>query len=100
MRISQFTIFIHFFIVFESAGFLPTFGPSWISLYGSTRDFSNLDSNRKLNEGFGEGCQYRGRILVALKTDVQDSQLESGGIRVDVEPTLPISEVSCWIFKV
>ncbi|XP_022089546.1 otoferlin-like isoform X2 [Acanthaster planci] len=73
-------------------GFLPTFGPSWINLYGSKREYNTVDKTRKLNEGFGEGCQFRGRLLMSLKTEVQDSALESGGIRVDVEPTLPISE--------
>ncbi|XP_038056596.1 otoferlin-like isoform X3 [Patiria miniata] len=73
-------------------GFLPTFGPSWVNLYGSKREYNTVDKTRKLNEGFGEGCMYRGKLLMSLKTEVQDGSLESGGIRVDVEPTLPISE--------
>ncbi|XP_071807797.1 otoferlin-like isoform X5 [Asterias amurensis] len=73
-------------------GFLPTYGPSWMNLYGSKREYNTVDKTRKLNEGFGEGCMYRGRVLLSLKTEVQDGSLETGGIRVDVEPTLPISE--------
>ncbi|XP_077863265.1 otoferlin-like, partial [Saccoglossus kowalevskii] len=75
-------------------GFLPTFGPSWINLYGSLREYSALDEHRELNQGLGEGCMYRGRILVAVKTDVSDSSMESGGINVEVEPALPISDSS------
>lgn len=40
-------------------GFLPTFGPSFIHLYGSTRDYSLLDQHSNLNTGLGEGVSYR-----------------------------------------
>lgn len=40
-------------------GFLPTFGPSFIHLYGSTRDYSLLDQHSNLNTGMGEGVSYR-----------------------------------------
>lgn len=40
-------------------GFLPTFGPSFIHLYGSTRDYSLLDQHSNLNTGIGEGVSYR-----------------------------------------
>ncbi|XP_077991695.1 otoferlin-like [Glandiceps talaboti] len=73
-------------------GFLPTFGPSWINLYGSLREYSALNEHKQLNEGLGEGCMYRGRLLVAVKTEVSDKTLESGSIGVEVEPALPISE--------
>ncbi|CAH1099081.1 unnamed protein product [Psylliodes chrysocephalus] len=36
-------------------GFLPTFGPSFIHLYGSTRDYSLIDEHSSLNTGLGEG---------------------------------------------
>ena len=32
-------------------GFEPTLGPTWINLYGSTRDYSFIDQNNFLNEG-------------------------------------------------
>ena len=40
-------------------GFLPTFGPGFINLYGSTRDYSLIDENSTLNDGIGEGVAYR-----------------------------------------
>lgn len=40
-------------------GFLPTFGPSFIHLYGSTRDYSLLDQHSNLNTGLGEGVSFR-----------------------------------------
>ena len=32
-------------------GFMPTFGPCWVNLYGSTRDFSIFDEHNNLNAG-------------------------------------------------
>uniref|UniRef100_A0A671NXJ7 Myoferlin-like n=1 Tax=Sinocyclocheilus anshuiensis TaxID=1608454 RepID=A0A671NXJ7_9TELE len=43
-------------------GFLPTFGPCYINLYGSPREFSICIYLQ------GEGAAYRGRILVELST--------------------------------
>jgi len=40
-------------------GYLPTFGPAFVHLYGSTRDYSLMDENSPLNEGLGEGVAYR-----------------------------------------
>ncbi|XP_069958116.1 myoferlin isoform X4 [Cherax quadricarinatus] len=53
-------------------GYLPTFGPSWVSVYGARREWELLDSNdaEKMNEGSEEGCAYRGRALLALHTQV------------------------------
>lgn len=42
-----------------SPGFLPTFGPAWINLYGSARNFTLGDDTAELNEGIGEGVSYR-----------------------------------------
>lgn len=30
---------------------MPTFGPTWVNLYGSTRDYLFIDQNNFLNEG-------------------------------------------------
>ncbi|XP_023661455.1 fer-1-like protein 6 isoform X2 [Paramormyrops kingsleyae] len=50
-------------------GFLPTFGPAWINLYGSPRN-STLVDNLELNEGMGEGVSFRGRILLELAVEI------------------------------
>lgn len=74
------------------SGFVPTFGPSWVNLYGSTRDYSLLDEHTHLNDGLGEGVSYRGRVLIAIKTDILDN-MEGGPASVELEPTMPIPDV-------
>uniref|UniRef100_A0A8D3ABM4 Fer-1 like family member 6 n=1 Tax=Scophthalmus maximus TaxID=52904 RepID=A0A8D3ABM4_SCOMX len=58
-------------------GFLPTFGPAWINLYGSARNFSLGDDTAELNEGIGEGVSYRwtGRVYMELAVEI----LSGGG---------------------
>ncbi|KAG7240430.1 hypothetical protein INR49_027001 [Caranx melampygus] len=51
-------------------GFLPTFGPAWINLYGSARNFSMGDDAVELNEGIGEGVSYRGRVYMELAVEI------------------------------
>nr|XP_008972183.2 fer-1-like protein 6 isoform X1 [Pan paniscus] len=51
-------------------GFLPTFGPAWINLYGSPRNHSLMDDYQEMNEGFGEGVSFRGRILVEIAVEI------------------------------
>lgn len=75
-------------------GFLPTYGPSFIHLYGSTRDYSLLDSNSTLNTGLGEGVSYRARLLVAIRTEITDNTDISTDKNVELEQTYPISESS------
>jgi len=54
-------------------GFLPSFGPCFVNFYGSTREYSDLpDEYDDLNLGIGEGCGYRGRLLVELDTRFGD----------------------------
>ncbi|XP_050432533.1 otoferlin-like isoform X3 [Adelges cooleyi] len=74
-------------------GFPPTFGPTFIHMYGSTRDYSILDKHATLNTGLGEGVSYRARVLVSIRTEITENTefLNSG---VDVEPTYPITETS------
>ena len=64
----------HFFLCFRFSGFIPTFGPTFIHFYGSTRGYKCLDGDQSyLNAGLGEGVSYRGRLLIALETDISDS---------------------------
>ncbi|XP_056658393.1 myoferlin isoform X3 [Monodelphis domestica] len=50
-------------------GFVPTFGPCYLNLYGSPREYTGFpDPYDDLNSGKGEGVAYRGRILVELNT--------------------------------
>ncbi|EMP42136.1 Myoferlin [Chelonia mydas] len=50
-------------------GFLPTFGPCYVNLYGSPREYTGFpDPYDELNSGKEEGVAYRGRILVELST--------------------------------
>uniref|UniRef100_A0AAV2KI82 C2 domain-containing protein n=1 Tax=Knipowitschia caucasica TaxID=637954 RepID=A0AAV2KI82_KNICA len=57
----------------DGLGFLPTFGPSFVNLYGSPREFSSFsDPHEALNLGKGEGVAYRGRLLLELSTKLVD----------------------------
>ncbi|XP_011486215.1 myoferlin isoform X2 [Oryzias latipes] len=57
----------------SEVGFLPVFGPCYINLYGSPREFTGLpDPYDDLNFGKGEGVAYRGRILVELSTKLDE----------------------------
>lgn len=61
-------------------GFLPTFGPCFVNFYGSTREFTNLpDEHDDLNMGIGEGCAYRGRVLVELQTTLNENIKQATG---------------------
>ncbi|XP_034754827.1 myoferlin isoform X2 [Etheostoma cragini] len=54
-------------------GFLPAFGPCYVNLYGSPREFTGLpDPYEELNFGKGEGVAYRGRVLVELSTRLDE----------------------------
>nr|XP_020856828.1 dysferlin isoform X4 [Phascolarctos cinereus] len=53
----------------DGLGFLPTFGPCYVNLYGSPREYTGFpDPYEELNLGKGEGVSYRGRVLVSLET--------------------------------
>ncbi|KAG7507175.1 myoferlin-like isoform X2 [Solea senegalensis] len=56
----------------SEVGFLPVFGPCFVNLYGSPREFTGLpDPYEDLNFGKGEGVAYRGRIMVELATKLE-----------------------------
>ncbi|XP_053689019.1 otoferlin-like [Sabethes cyaneus] len=75
-------------------GFLPTYGPSFVHLYGSTRDYNLIDQNSNLNTGLGEGVSYRARLLLAIRTEITDNIELLTDKNVELESTLPISESS------
>lgn len=87
---------IKFNISILSVGFLPTFGPCWINLYGSTRDYSLLDEHTHLNDGLGEGVSYRGRLLISMKTEILENSDSSCPASVELESALPVPEVDTY----
>ncbi|XP_053105912.1 otoferlin isoform X14 [Hemicordylus capensis] len=54
-------------------GFLPTFGPAWVNMYGSTRNYTLMDEHQDLNEGLGEGVSFRARLLLSLAVEILDT---------------------------
>uniref|UniRef100_A0A8C9X1G3 Dysferlin, limb girdle muscular dystrophy 2B (autosomal recessive) n=1 Tax=Sander lucioperca TaxID=283035 RepID=A0A8C9X1G3_SANLU len=59
--------------ILDCLGFLPTFGPCFVNLYGSPREFSAFnDPHEALNLGKGEGVAYRGRVLLEVTTKLAD----------------------------
>ncbi|XP_054853217.1 fer-1-like protein 5 [Eublepharis macularius] len=53
----------------NAAGFLPCFGPTFLPIYGSPREYMNeQDFYEEFSRGTEEGVAYRGRILVELNT--------------------------------
>lgn len=73
-------------------GFLPTLGPTFIHMYGSTRDYSILDQHSGLNTGLGEGVSYRARLLLSIRTEISDS-VDITPSQATVEQISPINEV-------
>uniref|UniRef100_A0A4W3KE42 Myoferlin like n=1 Tax=Callorhinchus milii TaxID=7868 RepID=A0A4W3KE42_CALMI len=58
----------------EEVGFLPAFGPCYVNVYGSPREFTGFaDPYEDLNYGKGEGMSYRGRLLIELITKLDEA---------------------------
>ncbi|XP_061097986.1 otoferlin [Conger conger] len=53
-------------------GFLPTMGPAWVNMYGSTRNYTLMDEHQDLNEGLGEGVSFRARLLIGVAVEILD----------------------------
>lgn len=78
-----------------AAGFLPTFGPTYVNLYGAPRNYTVINEHSNLNEGLGEGVAFRGRILLGLAVDLVDMAASDGqgSSEVIVENVPSLSEV-------
>uniref|UniRef100_A0A8C0R067 Dysferlin n=1 Tax=Canis lupus dingo TaxID=286419 RepID=A0A8C0R067_CANLU len=79
----------------DHLGFLPTFGPCFVNLYGSPREFTGFpDPYAELNMGKGEGVAYRGRLLLSLETKLVE---HSGEQRVEDLPADDILRVEKYL---
>uniref|UniRef100_A0A9J7YHL1 Otoferlin b n=1 Tax=Cyprinus carpio carpio TaxID=630221 RepID=A0A9J7YHL1_CYPCA len=77
-------------------GFLPTLGPAWANMYGSTRSYTLMDEYQDLNEGLGEGVSFRARLLISLSVEILDTSSPEvmSSTEVQVEGIPNISDVS------
>jgi len=74
LRAGDDIIATHHFLLSEIAsvdtdfGYLPTFGPAYISMYGGPRKFENVydDYYKRIDEGVGEGMAFRGRVFLEI----------------------------------
>lgn len=78
-----------------ATGFLPTLGPAWVNMYGSTRNYTLLDEHQDLNEGLGEGVSFRARLMLGLAVEILDTSNPelTSSTEVQVEQATPVSEV-------
>ncbi len=58
-----------------------------------------ISEHAHLNDGFGEGVSYRGRLLIALKTSIIDSD-NIIQCTVEAEQCLPLAEVRDTVLAV
>ncbi|XP_030260657.1 otoferlin isoform X9 [Sparus aurata] len=75
-------------------GFLPTMGPAWANMYGSTRQYTLMDEHQDLNEGLGEGVSFRARLLLSVAVEILDTTAPEimSSTEVQVEGVSNISE--------
>ncbi|XP_078483992.1 otoferlin isoform X2 [Ciona intestinalis] len=66
-------------------GFLPTFGPTYVNMYGSPRNYTMVNEHSDLNEGLGEGVAFRSRLLMALSVELVNINASEGQGSSDVE---------------
>lgn len=81
-------------------GFLPTLGPAWVNMYGSTRNYTLMDEYQDLNEGLGEGVSFRARLLISLAVEILDTGSPDivTSTEVQVEGVPKIAEVHLLFF--
>ncbi|XP_073418075.1 otoferlin isoform X3 [Dendrobates tinctorius] len=75
-------------------GFLPTLGPAWVNMYGSTRNYTLMDEHQDLNEGLGEGVSFRARLLLSLAVEILDTSNPelTSSTDVQVEGAPPVAD--------
>ncbi|KAM8953379.1 otoferlin isoform 2-T2 [Pelodytes ibericus] len=75
-------------------GFLPTFGPAWVNMYGSTRNYTLMDEHQDLNEGLGEGVSFRARLLISLAVEILDTSSPdlTSSTDVTIEAAPPVAD--------
>ncbi|XP_063079434.1 otoferlin [Engraulis encrasicolus] len=75
-------------------GFLPTMGPAWVNMYGSTRNYTLMDEHQDLNDGLGEGVSFRARLLIGVAVEILDTTSLDivSSTEVQMEPVSNISE--------
>ncbi|XP_076612929.1 otoferlin isoform X6 [Chaetodon auriga] len=75
-------------------GFLPTLGPAWANMYGSTRQYTLMDEHQDLNDGLGEGVSFRARLLLSIAVEILDTTSPDivSSTEVQVEAVSNISE--------
>uniref|UniRef100_A0A8C5MCG2 Otoferlin n=1 Tax=Leptobrachium leishanense TaxID=445787 RepID=A0A8C5MCG2_9ANUR len=78
-------------------GFLPTLGPAWVNMYGSTRNYTLMDEHQDLNEGLGEGVSFRARLLISLAVEILDTSSPelTSSTEVQIEGAPPVISTSC-----
>ncbi|XP_065538064.1 otoferlin isoform X16 [Lathamus discolor] len=78
-------------------GFLPTFGPAWVNMYGSTRNYTLMDEHQELNEGLGEGVSFRARLLMSLAVEILDTTNPeiNSSTEVQVEQATSVADQNC-----
>ncbi|XP_031437276.1 otoferlin isoform X3 [Clupea harengus] len=74
-------------------GFLPTMGPAWVNMYGSTRNYTLMDEHQDLNEGLGEGVSFRARLLIGVAVEILDTTSPEIMSSTEVQ-TDPVSNIS------
>uniref|UniRef100_A0A3B4BFR6 C2 domain-containing protein n=1 Tax=Periophthalmus magnuspinnatus TaxID=409849 RepID=A0A3B4BFR6_9GOBI len=74
-------------------GFLPTLGPAWVNMYGSTRQYSLIDEHQDLNDGLGEGVSFRARLLLSVAVEILDTTSPELTCSTEVQSE-PISNIS------
>uniref|UniRef100_A0A3Q2WTE5 Otoferlin n=1 Tax=Haplochromis burtoni TaxID=8153 RepID=A0A3Q2WTE5_HAPBU len=76
--------------------FLPTLGPAWVNMYGSTRTYTLMDEYQELNDGLGEGVSFRARLLISLGMELLDTSSPeiTSSTDVQMEGIPNISEIA------